>query len=498
MSEQQSSYRQIFKATSLFGGVQVFNVLIGVIRVKFVAVLLGTTGVGIIGLFNAPLNLISSLTGLGIAFSAVRDVSEANGSGNQSRIANAITVLRRWSWFTGLIGAMVTAILSPQLSQWSFGSREYTWSFIWLSSILLIQALSKSQVAIMQGTRKLKDMAKAGVAGSGIGLILSIPLYYYYGTKGIVPALILSAVTALFLSWYYSRNTKIEQSDITYKETFFAGLGMVKLGIYMTLAGFLGTFSNFILNAYISNKGGIDQVGLYNAGWGIVGQYTGIIFTAMATDYFPRLAAIQNDNLKIKELVKQQAETAVLIMTPLLALLIVTMPLVIKILYSKEFLPVVMFANLTVLGMQIKAISWAMGYVYLAKGNGRLFLILEVIAGLMILSMNLLFYDIYGLNGLGLSFILTIFLGVIINYLVLSRSYDFSFTKDFIIRISVCYSFILLSFLTVFIEGQFIRVGISVFIMLIATVYSFWRLNKLMNLRALIMNRIGKKENFKN
>ena len=84
-NSEQSSYRQIFKATSLFGGVQVFQILIGIIRTKFVAVLLGTTGVGIMGLFNAPLQLILSVTGLGITFSAVRDISEAYGSNDQQQ-----------------------------------------------------------------------------------------------------------------------------------------------------------------------------------------------------------------------------------------------------------------------------------------------------------------------------------------------------------------------------------------------------------------------------
>jgi O-antigen/teichoic acid export membrane protein len=178
MTDSQSSYRQILKATSLFGGVQVFNILIGIVRVKFVAVLLGAAGVGIMGLLNAPLQLIISITSLGIAFSAVRDISEAHGRNDQTGIAKAIIVLRRWSWFTGLLGAVVTITLAPLLSQWTFGNHEYSWAFVWLSVTLLLQALSKGQSAILQGTRRLKDMAKAGTIGSFIGLLTSLPLFY--------------------------------------------------------------------------------------------------------------------------------------------------------------------------------------------------------------------------------------------------------------------------------------------------------------------------------
>jgi O-antigen/teichoic acid export membrane protein len=491
-SEEQSSYRRIFKATSLFGGVQVFNVLIGIVRVKFVALLLGAAGVGIMGLLNAPLNLIISITGLGIASSAVRDISEANGTGDRNRIAIFVNTLRRWSWFTGLLGAVVTVTLSSQLSLWTFGNREYTWAFVWLSVTLLLQAINKSQNAILQGTGRLKNMAKASVIGSALGLVTSIPFYYWLGIKGIVPALIVSAFTGLSLSWYYSRKIAVEKIELSCKETYASGLGMVKLGISMTIAGFIVSLSAYVLNAFINNKGGVEQVGLYNAGWGVVGQYTGIIFTAMATDYFPRLSTIQANNEKVIELVRQQAETSFLIMTPLLALLIVTMPLVVRIIYTPAFLPIVMFANLIVLGMQFKTISWAMGYIFLAKGDGRLFLILEVISGFVILLLNLLFYYLYGLNGLGFSFILTYIFGAGLYIFVLRRKYDFSFPIVFYQRFFITYGFIVLSFLTVFIDGPVWRYLAGFMVLVLTTLFSLNKLNELMDLRSFIAGRFFK------
>jgi O-antigen/teichoic acid export membrane protein len=455
-----------------------------------VAVLLGTAGVGIMGLLNAPLQLIISITGLGIAFSAVRDISEENGSGDQNKIAATITTLRRWSWFTGLLGAVVTVSLAPLLSQWTFGNKEYTWAFIWLSITLLLQAISKGQSAILQGMRRLKDMAKASVIGSALGLLTSVPLYYWFGIKGIVPAMIVTAVTGLSLSWYFSRRILIEKVELKFKETYSSGLRMAKLGISMILAGFIATLSTYILNAFISNRGGVNQVGLYNAGWGVVGQYTGVIFTAMATDYFPRLSAVQTDDNKVKELVRQQGETALLIMTPLLVLLIITMPLVVRLLYTPAFLPIVMFANLTVLGMQFKAITWAMGYVYLAKGNGQLFLAMEIISGIIILILNLLFYSLYGLNGLGISFIISYLLGMVFSYLVLKWKYHFNLPKKFLKRFLITNVFIIVSFLTVFIPGSIYRYLSGIIILALATIFSFFKLNDLMDLRSYFSSKV--------
>jgi len=493
MTEQRSSYRQIFKATSLFGGVQVSTILIGIVRVKFVAVLLGTAGVGIIGLLNAPIDLIIAITGLGISFSAVRDISAESGQNDPYGLARIIVTLRRWSWFTGALGAVVTLALAPMLSQWSFGNKDYTWSFVWLSVTLLLYAISKGQNAVLQGTRRLKDMAKATVLGSFLGLITSIPLYYWFGTRGIVPAMLISAVTTLFLTWYFARRVRIEKVQMTSGETYRSGLNMARLGISMTIAGFIASLSRYVLNAFISHHGGVDQVGLYNAGWGVVGQYTAIVFSAMATDYFPRLSAIHKDNLKVSELVGQQVETAVLILTPLLSLLIVMMPVVVRVLYTKEFLPMIMFASLTIVGIHFKTLSWGVGYVFLAKGNGRLFLILEIISGVIILGLNLLGYYLYGLNGLGISFILSYFITTIIAFAVLSSIYRIQFPFRFFWKLFLAYLFVLLAFASVFFQDPVKRYAAGIFVLLIATAFSLYKLNELMDIKAFIRSKLKRR-----
>ena len=429
MSESQSSYRQIFKATSLFGGVQVLTVLIGIVRVKFVAVLLGTTGVGIMGLLNAPLQLIISVTGLGMGFSAVRDISEAHGSGDQIKIAKAVTTLRRWSWFAGFLGIVVTISLAPLLSQWTFGNREYTWAFVWLSVTLLLQAISKGQIAIIQGIRRLKDLAKASVYGSLVGLITAVPLYYYFDVKGIVPSLIITALTALLLSWHFSCKIQIEPVNMSLLDTYSSGKNMVKLGLVITIVVIIGFLATYLLSAFISRIGGVDQVGLYNSGWSIIGQSTGLVFAAMTTDYFPRLAAINNDNLKIGVLVNQQAEIVILILAPISIFLIGSMPIIIQLLYTPAFLPVIIFANWTVLSILLKGLVWPVGFIFPAKGDIKTFGLIEISAAIFNILTNILGYYLYGLEGLGISFIINYIFGLAVTLSIAYKKYGFRYDK---------------------------------------------------------------------
>ena len=85
--EKKNIYRTIVKATGLFGGTQVFTILCSIIKTKLVAIWLGAEGVGIIGLYNNTVEMISSLTRLGIGTSSVRDLSKAFKSGDESRFA---------------------------------------------------------------------------------------------------------------------------------------------------------------------------------------------------------------------------------------------------------------------------------------------------------------------------------------------------------------------------------------------------------------------------
>ena len=187
------------------------------------------------GLLTSTAGLVSSLTNFGLGTSAIRDIAAANESGNQYRINKVVTVFRRLVWITGILGGLITFILAPWLSQLTFGNKEYTLAFMWLSVTLLFNQLAIGQNVLLQGMRKLKYLAKANMLGSFIGLVISAPLYYYYRIDGIVPAIILTALFILAISWYFSWKLKIERAAVTLEETIFEGKGMLKMGFMFKL-----------------------------------------------------------------------------------------------------------------------------------------------------------------------------------------------------------------------------------------------------------------------
>lgn len=486
MKENQSSYRQIMKATSLFGGVQVFNIVISIIKSKAIAVLLGPAGMGINGLLMSAIGLISTLTNFRLGNSAVKDIAEAHTVGNQDQIAKVIGVLRRLVWITGLLGALVTLILSPWLSELTFGNTDYTTAFIWLSVTLLLNQLSSGQLVLLQGMRQLNYLAKANMVGAIMGLVVSVPIYYVYGIDGIVPTMILSSVFSLVISWFFSSKLKIKEVSISRKDILAEGKGMLQLGFMLSLTSLMAAGESFIVRSYISNTGSLDDVGLYTAGFAIIGTYVGLIFAAMGTDYFPRLSGVAHNNNETRILVIQQSEIAVLILAPILTVFLIFINWVVIILYSVKFTPVNEMIHWAALGMYFKVVSWCIGYIFLAKGASKTFFWSELLGNSYLLIFNILGYKFFGLEGMGISFLIGYLLLLIQVYLITKHKYQFSFDMGFYKIFGIQFLLAILCFLTSrYLKAPYMYL-IGIMLIGLACWFSYIELDKRLDIKSIL------------
>lgn len=432
MSENQSSYRNIMKATSIFGGVQVFTILISIIRSKFIALFLGSVGMGVVGLLTSTTSLIGGITSFGLGSSAVRDVSAANSSGDNSRVGLVVNVLKRWVWVTGAAGTLIVLVLSPWLSQLTFGNSNYIWSFALISITLLFNQLNVGQLVVLQGMQKIQYLAKASLTGSVIGLIVTVPLYYFFGVDGIVSTLIIASMVSFAISWYFARKVEITKVQLTKALAFSEGKNMLKMGFMISLTGLFVTANTYIIQLFISSRGGIGQVGLFTAGFAIINTYVGLVFTAMATDYFPRLSAVASSNELCKKTINQQAEISILILGPIIMMFLVFIKLIIIVLYSTKFVAIEQMVLWLAVATFFKAAAWSISFILLAKGESKLFFWNELFASAYVLLFDLAGYYFWGLTGLGVSFFVAYFIYFFQVFILSKIKYQFSFDSSFL------------------------------------------------------------------
>lgn len=482
-SFENNGYKMAFKATTLFGGVQIIAILISILKSKVIAIWLGAYGYGILSLFSSSIQLIYSITSLGISNSAVRDIAKVNNESDYLQLSKTVNVIFRWIVSTGIIGTLLTVALSSYLSSWFFDNNLYVFSFIVLSVVILLTGISEGLSAIMQGTRNLLFLAKANIYGSVIGFICVLPFYYFLGIKGIVPAIIFPALLSSIISYYFVRKISLHSCHLSLSETFIIGFSTVKLGIMMAISSIALYSIEFIVKMYISKNGGVSDIGLYQAAWTLNTGYLGLVFTAMAKDYFPRLSEDVSNNLLLGKKMNEQAEIALVILSPMIVFMIVFLPFLIKLIYSAEFLDIIPMTRLLLIGSLIKAGSWAISFVFLAKGDGKTFLINELGILLVSLPIYIFSYFYYGLQGIGYGFVLVYIIYFMLVSIIAFKKYNCNYNKEFWKLFSNVLLFSIASYSIISISSNILYYIVGVFIVITSIVYSIFELNKRINIR---------------
>lgn len=396
-----NGYRSILKGTSIFGGVQLFQILINLLRGKFVAMFLGPDGMGVASMFTSASNTISRFASLGLNLAFVKEVAASKDS--PPRLATAMHVAGLLIQATALLGALVCALMSPLLSQWSFGSDAYTWQFMMLAVAVYFTVAGFGQSSLLQGLHKVKILSATSLAGAVAGLLAGVPLYYFFGDKGIVPAMVVLGLTSyIFYSYGLRKATPGHRVRFRWGEHGVIVRRMLYTGVILLASSLINTTCTWLINIFIRIYGDIADVGLFNAANSITLQYAGVVFTAMALDYFPRLTAAASDNARMWGIVNRQSEIVALIATPLTILLVATAPLMIRVLLTARFLPVTELMRWLGLGILLKAVAYPLGYIAFAKDNRTLFFWLEaIVCNALYLGMSVVFYRFFGLMGLG-------------------------------------------------------------------------------------------------
>lgn len=489
MEEEHKSYNSIFKATSVFGGVQIFQIFIQILRSKVVAILLGPAGIGVLGVLNVTVNFIGNITNFGLGTSAIQEIAEANEKDQRKLLIEKYNVLNKLVWYTGGLGMIISIGFSPLLSKLTFGNDHYTYAFAWLSISLLFNQLTSGKLVVLQALRKLKLLAKANLLGSISGLIIAFPLFYYFRNDGIVFSIIVYSIVSYFSAWYFTKSIPMQPLQISFNDTLIKGKKMLSLGFVLGISGLVTVFSNYLINIFIVKFGNVEQLGLYTAGIAITTNYTGLIFTAIATDYHPRLAALANNNL-VKRAVNQQAEIALLILTPLILIFLVYGDFCIQLLYSKDFLSIKHMINFVLLGTFFKLFSWAISFTFVARGKVKLFFWNELIANVYVFVFGILGYYFFGLIGLGYSFLISYILYSIQVYYLANRYFNFYYEKLFMRNFVFQFGIACLSYVVIAIIENIYGYIIGTLLICFSVFYSIFQLNKKINLKSFINTKI--------
>ncbi len=403
-SSEKSTYGSILKSSALIGGSSLVNVGISIVRAKAMALLLGPGGVGLLGLLNSVLDLARTMAGLGLSSSGVRQIAEAAATQDSQRVARTALALRNAAVLLGIVGGGLIALFSRPIAVFSFGDASQQGAVALLGLAVLFASVAGAQLALLQGLRRIRELAMANVLGAFLGTLGSIVIIYLFRRQGLAVSLICVALMALAGTWWYVRRVELPAMRWRWADLAPEVSALLKLGVVFMASGLMMMAVGYFIRMIVMRKLGEDAAGFYQAAWALGGLYVGFILQAMGADFFPRLTAAAQDHPRCNRMVNEQTEIGLLLAGPGLLATLTFAPWVIRIFYSGQFEPAVEILRWICLGMMLRVVSWPMGYILLAQGARRAFFWSELAANAAQVGLAWLGVLYFGLKGTGIAF----------------------------------------------------------------------------------------------
>jgi enterobacterial common antigen flippase len=398
------SYGQILRSSALIGGASLITVLIGIVRTKAFALLLGPAGFGLMSLLSSIADLARGIAEMGVGSSGVRQIAAAAGSGDLDRVARTAAVLRRISLLLGLLGGTVLVLAAAPISRLTFGDDDHVTAVALLSLAVLFGCLNGGYGALVQGMRRIGDLARLKIIGALAGALVGIPLVYALGEDGVAPAIVAVSAASAAAAWWYSRQIGLGNLSLRFTQALRESGPLLKLGVAFMASALMITGSAYIVRLMLTREVGIDAAGLYQSAWTLGGLYVSFILQAMGADFYPRLTAVAGDDPVANRLVNEQAQVSLLLAGPgVLATLTFAAP-VIHIFYSARFEGAVEILRWIGLGMALRVAIWPIGFIILAKGSQKLFFWSEAAWTLVHLGLAWVLIGQFGAVGAGMAF----------------------------------------------------------------------------------------------
>ncbi|MCR4921790.1 MAG: oligosaccharide flippase family protein [Bacteroidaceae bacterium] len=427
----ETTFGHVLRYTGVFGSVQGLKTLVSMARNKLTVVLLGSTGFGLISVYNTISEFLVSCSNFGLPLNATRETSELYEADSSERVARLVCVIRTWALWTALFSALVCILLSPFLSYYFFDNdyRRYP-EVMLVIPIVCALLIAEAECAVLKGLRRLKRVAIIESVSAFTTLLLTVPFYFLWGMHGVIIGLIVSTVAACIVHLSISVRVVPYRVQPFSRQVFVEGLPMIRRGLPYVIAAIANAGAAMVVVGIIKHQGMLANVGYYRAGFAIITAYAGFVFTALESDYFPRLSSVNHDVLRFNRTINQQIEVSVMLVTPFLILLLAAMPLVVLVLFKPEFFTMLGMMFCAAYYVFLRAIMLPVSYLSLAKGDTLVFLAMEIASDVVFVSSMWYFYSRFGLLGAGISLSLTALYDLVVSVWLFGRIYGCQLSRS--------------------------------------------------------------------
>ncbi len=403
-----SRFNSVLRATSLLTASWFVTLVVGLVSSKVLAVFLEPSGFGYYGLLQSFVELVGMIAGLGIGVGFVR-IGAARVAANDQ---NALAALRQGAWLvlavTGAATLVVLTAFRASLGRFFLGNAAHGWAVVLMVAAVLFSVASYIQTNTLNAYHRVKALAQSGIWAKVLAAAFAITLVAIGGARAIVPAVIMTAVGAWLASRQFLRKEVGPiKARVPLRDAWAGARSLLGIGVPYIGSVALSKGAMLMLPVLVVHMLDTASVGYYRAAATVAVTYLGFLVTAMGQDYFPRVSSVSARPDLLRTLINEQHRLILLLAVPVIFGMMALLPYLIPLVYSPKFQPAVGLLEWQLIGDIFRLSSWTMSIVIVARCSGKVLLFTEGLLGTSILGASWLGLHFYGLDGIGVAFLVS-------------------------------------------------------------------------------------------
>jgi PST family polysaccharide transporter len=408
----------------------VIVILSRIAKTKVTAVLLGPSGVGLLGLYSNLIDTAVVIGTLGFNSAGVREIAAAKASGNEFATGRKRRALLGAGFILAIAGGLVFWLLSDWIEHVVLRDHGRGSDVAWLSIGVALSIAAASQGALLMGMNRVGDLARLYAIAGILNSVLGVFAIWIWPIQGLVIMVLLGPIVSFLLSAVFvarlgrPAGPRAKLSDIAAE-----WIPMGKLGMAFMVTGLAVTFGQLLVRTLVQRELGTDALGQFQAAWTISMTYLGFVLGAMVTDYYPRLTSVIKDHAAARRLINEQTEISILLCAPFVIGLLAFSPWVIPLLYTSAFGPAVDILRWQLLGDVFKVISWPIAFIQQASGAAKTLFLTETFAIGTYLVVVYFGLPRIGISATGVAYLVEYVLYLVVIWLLARRRIAFRWTR---------------------------------------------------------------------
>ncbi|ABK90288.1 O-antigen translocase [Francisella tularensis subsp. novicida] len=393
----------------------IFSVLSSFIIAKFIASFCGVVTYGLYGQFLSFVALVQVFSGGIFRNGVVKYTSQFREK--KETLDLIISSASSVSFLMSILTGVVVIIFAKYLAVLTFNSIDYIWVFYLFGVTLWGYVINNFVLAVLNGLNKMFDYMILSIISSVMSIIAIPFMVYKYSTNGVISGFILGQVLMFVATLIYSYRLNVKMSLFSIRMKVSIIKRLVKFSVMSVFAAICLPLSLIIVRLYVASNSSWSEVGYWDAMNKVSNAYLIIFTTIIAAYTIPKYSAIKKSDLLKEEVLK-----LLMIFVPFVAfsalIIFFLKKVVIVVLFSREFMPMSILFHFQLIGDIFMIASWIVINAFMAKGKILIYIILQITSSVILMILSLVFFKIFGLEGLSFGFMVTYIICFIIYILL--------------------------------------------------------------------------------